>query len=35
MNASAWVMFFIGAVGLWGGFAYFLWIAYKTNKEKV
>lgn len=34
MNVSAWVMFLIGAIGLWGGLAYFLWVAYKSNRKK-
>ncbi|WP_141201706.1 MetS family NSS transporter small subunit [Paludifilum halophilum] len=34
MNTSAVVMLLIGAVGLWGGFAYFLWHAYKCGQQK-
>ncbi|WP_188431700.1 MetS family NSS transporter small subunit [Kroppenstedtia guangzhouensis] len=33
MNASAWLMFLIGAIGLWGGLGYFLWVAYKSGKK--
>jgi uncharacterized membrane protein len=33
MGASAWIMFLIGASVLWGGLAYFLWVAYKTGKK--
>ncbi|MFC4076111.1 MetS family NSS transporter small subunit [Salinithrix halophila] len=32
MGTGAWVMFLIGAIGLWGGFAYFLWLAYKNSR---
>ncbi|PTM57672.1 MetS family NSS transporter small subunit [Desmospora activa] len=31
MGVSAWVMLIIGAVGLWGGLAYFLWVAFRKR----
>ncbi|TCS96932.1 MetS family NSS transporter small subunit [Hazenella coriacea] len=34
MGPSAWVMFVIGALLLWGGFSYFLWFAYRTKQRK-
>ncbi|SMO83785.1 MetS family NSS transporter small subunit [Melghirimyces algeriensis] len=33
MTAGAWAMFLVGAITLWGGFAYFLLIAYKAEKK--
>ncbi|WP_141201705.1 MetS family NSS transporter small subunit [Paludifilum halophilum] len=35
MGTSAWVMFLVGAVGLWGGFAYFLWHAGKRSRNNL
>jgi hypothetical protein len=32
MSLGAWIMFLIGAVGLWGGLAYSLW--HYLNAEK-
>lgn len=31
MGVSAWVMLILGAGVLWGGLAYFLWVAYRKN----
>jgi hypothetical protein len=33
MSAGAWVMFTIGAVGLWGGLAYFLAVALRASRK--
>ncbi|MGI6125614.1 MAG: MetS family NSS transporter small subunit [Planifilum sp.] len=33
MSVSAWIMFLIGAIGLWGGLAYFLWHHIKSEKR--
>ncbi|PTX59072.1 hypothetical protein C8P63_11317 [Melghirimyces profundicolus] len=33
MGASAWVMFLIGAVLLWGGLAFFLYKAMKAGQK--
>ncbi|QKG83713.1 MetS family NSS transporter small subunit [Kroppenstedtia pulmonis] len=34
MDITAWIMFVIGAVCLWGGFAFFVWHAYQCSKQK-
>ena len=34
MPVSAWIMFFVGAIILWGGLAYSLHIAMKNKKFK-
>ncbi|MBD1370857.1 MetS family NSS transporter small subunit [Hazenella sp. IB182357] len=34
MGLSAWIMFILGATLLWGGLAYFLFVAYKSDKSK-
>lgn len=34
MSIGAWIMFAIGAIGLWGGLIYFLWVAYKAKESK-
>lgn len=33
MGVSAWIMFLLGAAGLWGGLAYFLWHHIKAEKQ--
>lgn len=33
MGVSAWIMFLIGAIGLWGGLAFFLWHQIKSEKR--
>ncbi|MBA4493773.1 MetS family NSS transporter small subunit [Paenactinomyces guangxiensis] len=34
MSVGAWIMLFLGAVLLWGGLAYFLFRAYRSNQQK-
>ncbi|GGA43845.1 hypothetical protein GCM10007416_16190 [Kroppenstedtia guangzhouensis] len=34
MNTGAIVMLVLGATGLWGGLAYFLWYAWRCSKKK-
>ncbi|EGK07829.1 MetS family NSS transporter small subunit [Kroppenstedtia eburnea] len=34
MNTGAIVMLVLGAAGLWGGLAYFLWHAWRCSKKK-
>jgi hypothetical protein len=34
VNPEAIAMLIIGAVGLWGGLAYFLWHAYRMTQKK-
>jgi hypothetical protein len=33
MGVSAWIMFLIGAIGLWGGLAFSLWHHIKSEKK--
>lgn len=34
MSISAWVMLILGSTLLWGGLAFFLFHAYRANKQK-
>jgi hypothetical protein len=34
MSGGAWVMFLIGAIGLWGGLAYFLSVAFRAARSR-
>ncbi len=34
MSVGAWIMFLIGAIGLWGGFFYFLWVMFRESKKE-
>ncbi|RAL21407.1 MetS family NSS transporter small subunit [Thermoflavimicrobium daqui] len=34
MSSGAWTMLAVGAIGLWGGLIYFLWVAYKARNNE-
>lgn len=34
MSLGAWIMFFIGAIGLWGGLFYFLSVAIRASRRR-
>lgn len=34
MSLGAWIMFLIGAVGLWGGLIYFLSVALRASRRR-
>ena len=34
MSLGAWIMFLIGAIGLWGGLVYFLAVAIRASRRR-
>ena len=34
MSGGAWIMFLIGAIGLWGGLIYFLTVALRAARHR-